>query len=496
MSSPVLKTLPELTAASAPSATDILPIYQGASPMKKITWTQVLDGVSAATSIFKWIPVTLRAAIIARTSTTDVSSYIQAAVDEVEALGGGEIWFPAGTYTCNTQVNVKSGVVLRGPEIPGQFSNGLGTLIRSTSVVTTMFSVATSVVGAAFIGLSFRGQGNSTAAERLVYIDGTCCMMRCCSLRLCNDAGLELGPNSLYTKVIDVYGSSLGSNYARVARSGGLIVDGTDNCITRSTFGCGQNSGSGSPGQQSITSVNLYNAGVYVKGANAWFTDTAGENCDVSFYLETTAIINRFENCRADQAWGNGIINAGSTNMFSNLFIENVSLNGTGQYSGVKTTGPNNKYANAQGRAVARFPTSAPTLCTPTYAFEDTASNSQVELRNTYYNCAGPYGTALYSFVAFAGATAVEAPISFRQDTATLNANGTTSIVLIHAAPTTVTVVSGGYDGKTVTLIALNGNVTLENNSTIKTNTGANLTLTANRAYRLSNYNGVWYMDA
>lgn len=39
MTGPVLKTLPELTVAGTPSTTDLLPIYQGASPLKKVTAT-------------------------------------------------------------------------------------------------------------------------------------------------------------------------------------------------------------------------------------------------------------------------------------------------------------------------------------------------------------------------------------------------------------------------------------------------------------------------
>lgn len=38
MADPILKTLPELTAAGVPATTDLIPIYQGANPLKKLTW--------------------------------------------------------------------------------------------------------------------------------------------------------------------------------------------------------------------------------------------------------------------------------------------------------------------------------------------------------------------------------------------------------------------------------------------------------------------------
>lgn len=47
MADPILKTLPELTAASTPSGTDLLAIYQGTSPLKKITWSNFLEAIVA-----------------------------------------------------------------------------------------------------------------------------------------------------------------------------------------------------------------------------------------------------------------------------------------------------------------------------------------------------------------------------------------------------------------------------------------------------------------
>lgn len=40
------------------------------------------------------------------------------------------------------------------------------------------------------------------------------------------------------------------------------------------------------------------------------------------------------------------------------------------------------------------------------------------------------------------------------------------------------------------------GFTTIANNANIKTNTGANKLLAANKVYRLTNFNGVWYEDA
>lgn len=64
---------------------------------------------------------------------------------------------------------------------------------------------------------------------------------------------------------------------------------------------------------------------------------------------------------------------------------------------------------------------------------------------------------------------------------------------LVQPAATTVTAISGGVDGKELTLIAFNGNTTLQNNATIKTKTGANVVLANATATKLQAYGGVWY---
>ncbi len=49
MADPIVKQLPDLTAATTPSDTDLLPIYQGSSPLKKITWANLLEAIVAQT---------------------------------------------------------------------------------------------------------------------------------------------------------------------------------------------------------------------------------------------------------------------------------------------------------------------------------------------------------------------------------------------------------------------------------------------------------------
>jgi hypothetical protein len=64
---------------------------------------------SGAVSVLRYIPPAEWAAIIAGTSTTDVSAYVQAAIDAEKS-----IFFPAGTYKINATIYLKVGLVMHG----------------------------------------------------------------------------------------------------------------------------------------------------------------------------------------------------------------------------------------------------------------------------------------------------------------------------------------------------------------------------------------------
>lgn len=72
-------------------------------------------------SVLDFIPTALHAAIKAKTSTTDVSSYIQAAIDAIYANGGGTLGFPDGRYYCAAQITDKALVNWEGTGAPNCF---------------------------------------------------------------------------------------------------------------------------------------------------------------------------------------------------------------------------------------------------------------------------------------------------------------------------------------------------------------------------------------
>jgi hypothetical protein len=72
------------------------------------------DKLADIVSLLDFIPTSLHAAIRARTSTADVGSYIQAAIDYLDSLGGGTLYCPEGLYSKSAVVNLKKNVTIQG----------------------------------------------------------------------------------------------------------------------------------------------------------------------------------------------------------------------------------------------------------------------------------------------------------------------------------------------------------------------------------------------
>jgi hypothetical protein len=82
-------------------------IQSGTGAVSRTVQGRLRDWVS----VLDFIPVAEHAAIIARSSTTDVSTYIQAAIDAIETAGGGTVFFPIGTYRIDTGLVVAENYV-------------------------------------------------------------------------------------------------------------------------------------------------------------------------------------------------------------------------------------------------------------------------------------------------------------------------------------------------------------------------------------------------
>ena len=105
-----------------------------------------------AISVLDYIPGTLHAGIRAKTSTTDVSSYIQAAIDYIDSIGGGLLLFSDGRFTCGSAIDYCKNLLIRGAGKGGtvvvfthqgtNFATGSGFKQNDTSVAPLNGSTA------------------------------------------------------------------------------------------------------------------------------------------------------------------------------------------------------------------------------------------------------------------------------------------------------------------------------------------------------------------
>jgi hypothetical protein len=76
--------------------------------------TTVQNKLRLTINVMDFIPVNLHAAIFNFTSTANVDTYIQAAIDYAYGLQGGVIWFPAGKFNVANTINWNSYIDARG----------------------------------------------------------------------------------------------------------------------------------------------------------------------------------------------------------------------------------------------------------------------------------------------------------------------------------------------------------------------------------------------
>jgi hypothetical protein len=75
---------------------------------------QISSKLQDEVSVLDFIPENLHAAIKARTSTTDVSAYVQTAIDAINTATGGTLRVPAGRYYCAAEIDLCKHIVVQG----------------------------------------------------------------------------------------------------------------------------------------------------------------------------------------------------------------------------------------------------------------------------------------------------------------------------------------------------------------------------------------------
>lgn len=293
--------------------------------------------LSTVLNLFDFIPAAKHDAIVNFTSTEDLSSYVQAAIDSANTMGGATIHCPAGQYYLN--VKTKPNVILvgaRGPSVrramPWAFSvssNPGSTRFRNFAndwIISSATASQSDVTSRSFgiIGIDFDAKDatNSTGGVRL---RGPEICVKSCSFYGFQDQGLEASGNiGLFE---DLVANECLKNRVRTDYVGTIEISGASDCQIHRLEGNAQ-----VKGLKSITNAAPYICGIKIAGNNHYVSALMGEISETGIYISASSVHHKMWGCRADNNVGPGYLINGV--MMDTCHSYNNSRTGDGLYSG------------------------------------------------------------------------------------------------------------------------------------------------------------------
>lgn len=429
-------------------------------------------------SVLYFIPVSEHAAIKACTSTTDVATYIQTAIDAINSASptGGVLYFPPGKYL-QSGIVLKSGVVLMGTptSFSGNPSHGVR-LVNTGSGIAVDTPNGTECRRAGIVGMAIVGPASSSLTGNGVrFRDANRCYLKNVMIDGFGDEGLLVDSDSIACVFTDVFVQRSLLDTSRAAKAGAIDVSGSDHLF----YNC-----EATTSQSALSDSNLYLCAWAIRATACFFTDCIGEISDVGFHLTSASAIGRFKGCRADLNWGRGFEVTGGQNQFDCCTAYRNSQETDNTYSGfyfAATTGGSNVLAGcmSSGRSADSKK--------PKYGYEDAMASATVASRNQYVGCSGvSNGTALYSVTS---SVLGPAPLLPNVGNRPADADATPSVAnstfldLNNYATTTSITAFDDAVGTQFLMVKGKSTVTIANGTNIKTNTGAAKTLRDNVFY-------------
>jgi hypothetical protein len=162
-------------------------------------------------SVLDFIPVALHSSIVDGTNTTDLTTYVQAALDAMSTAGGGAVLVPRGSYKCSSSINIPTLVDLVGES---RLRSRLMFALTSAGTCVTMAG---------------SGVGRRSSIRR-IRIDGTNCTNN-------SVVGLSLNLNNTQLPILDevtIYGGYEAGGADTGLKNG--IVTTVDGEITTASF--------------------------------------------------------------------------------------------------------------------------------------------------------------------------------------------------------------------------------------------------------------------
>lgn len=430
------------------------------------------DRLREEVSILDFIPAELHPAILDYTSTVNVSEHVQAAIDALNAAGGGIIEHPHGLFNVSG-VLLKTGVALVGTGTPGTYGYGNSPISNKTVYhavadgwILELADGSSNTAGVC--GVDFRGLGAGTAAKGVRIGTGSYwCFIKNCQFNSFSGQALVLA--GLAGVAEDILATNCLLTTPTV-KTGIVEVAGTDNYGHRIES-------AGSAG--TVTNAgNLYVRGIAVTGSNNFLANCIGETADVGIYVSGNW--NKFTGVRADLNWGHGWEISGSSNLFSASHGHANGKATANTFDNWTVSGNNNLF----GACMSSY-TVAPL---PRYSLRDTTNgDSQKNLYGSDCSWGVGFGTATFNFAEFAGG-AVQVPNGPRktfaaQDT-TPSVLGYKRFITANGSTTAITDFDDAVPGQEIEVFVFDNHTSFVNGTML---------LTAERTTKKA-VNGQWYL--
>jgi uncharacterized protein (AIM24 family) len=425
-------------------------------------------------------------------ANADNSAALNSLITTVNAAGGGVIVFPPGVYGFGSTINLKQGVFLASA------TGNHGYIAASPSAQTVKFNQNSSFTGTWLIdtpnggwslgiqGIDLSGNGTATGGLRFqgVYWGAV-------KQSMANGFGLsgfrqEQGSqgNAGFACVYeDLMTTNCASSATAVTGAGDF--DGTDHYFARCEFAA-RGAGTG------IASSNKWVVAFVLRGSNHFVSDSVFETSDRGAVIYATK--SRITACRADTNGGDGWWVVGGANTFTGCDAIGNSQAATNTHDDfiVDNAAWGSYFVNCHSRLAGSIK--------PRYGWNIQTTIQEPVYAGGYALCsAEDAGTARWNFPngQTAGVLFAPFPVKPAAGTVTPDVHETSGVVdlSLYTSATTITNFTGGVDGQSIRLLG-NANVTVANNATIVTSTGAAKALTAGVIFTFTRHGGVWRENA
>ena len=422
-------------------------------------------------------------------NSTNDSVAIQAAIDDLETAKGGTVQGLGRTYVCN--IEAKSYV-----EIKGITPMGLGSLLGTRYNYNTFLKAnatghvittgAAKVYDAKVRNLGLIGLGAGTAVKGIYLQDAVRCRLESLAFDNFSDEAIRINAgNPNYIK--DVFAMACLLDTSQAAKIGVLHLEAgvADIFVSDCEF---------SASLVALTDANAYICAVVVDSGSCFFTNIIAEFADVGIHITAVGAYNNFVNCRGEFNFSHGWEILGAANQFSNCKAYSNSAETDNTYDGFHSTAA----ANSNIFTGCISLNLAGDTNKHRYGFYDGYSGEG--LRSQYVGCHSIlHQTAAY-YTNPASGVAPSIPdqglFTLPADVATPNVDNRTFFSFnSYTGATDITNFTNGVQGQAVDIIDPSGNgyITIKNNATIYTNTGADKVLATARIYTFRLINAVWY---